>query len=85
MYWDEEKFKKMFPNLYQEIRGFNTPTVLDHLEKCENEEEAVEIIEYFERRGEITREYACYLKNNLKKLGVLGTRKAGEYEKHGLR
>ena len=51
MYWDEEKFKKMFPNLYQEIRGFKMPTVLDHLEKCENEEEAVEIIEYFEKRG----------------------------------
>jgi len=85
VYWDEERFKKMFPNLYQEIMGSNLPTVLDHLEKCKNESEANDIIEYFERTGEITHEYANYLKNNLKKLGILGSRKAGEYEKYGLR
>lgn len=83
--WDREKFRRMFPNLYQELEGANLPTVLDHLERCENEEQAREIIDYFERRGEITPEYASWLRENVRKLGILGTRKKGEYERDGMR
>ncbi len=83
--WDVKKFKKMFPNLYQELEGSRFPTVIDHLERCEDEKQAEEIISYFERRGEITPEYAAYLRKNLKNLGILGMRKRGDYERDGLR
>jgi hypothetical protein len=75
----------MFPNLYQELEGRAIPTVLDHLEVCENEEQALEIIDYFEKRGEITKEYASFLRANIKLLSYLfGTRKRGEYARRGL-
>jgi len=83
--WDVEKFRRMFPNLYYELQGSRLPTVLDHLERCRNEEEALEIIEFFERKGEITKEYASFLKRNIKQLSYLfGTRKRGDYERRGL-
>ena len=83
--WDVEKFRRMFPNLYYELQGSRLPTVLDHLERCRNEEEALEIIEFFERKGEITKEYASFLKRNIKQLSYLfGTRKRGDYESRGL-
>ncbi len=83
--WDVEKFRRMFPNLYYELQGSRLPTVLDHLEICKNEEEALEVIEFFERKGEITKEYASFLKRNIKQLSYLfGTRKRGDYERRGL-
>ncbi len=83
--WDVERFKKMFPNLYHELTGAKVPTVLDHLEICKNEKEALEIINYFERRGEITKEYAHFLRSNIKQLKYLfGKRKRGDYERRGL-
>ncbi len=83
--WDKEKFRRMFPNLYHELEGTRIPTVLDHLEICQNEEEAIEVIEFFERRGEITPEYASFLKKNIKQLSFLfGTRKRGDYTRRGL-
>jgi len=85
MEWDREKFRKMFPNLMQELESVKVPTVLDHLERCENEEQALEIVEFFERRGEITKEFASFLKKNIQQYSSLfGTRKAGEYERRGL-
>jgi len=84
--WDREKFRRMFPNLYREIESAKVPDVLDHLERCESEEEAIEIIEYFEKKGEITREFAAFLKSNRALLkSLIGTRKPGEYERWGLR
>jgi len=75
----------MFPNLYHEIEGRTIPTVLDHLEICQNEEEAIEIIEFFERKGEITKEYANFLKNNIKLFSYLfGMRRRGDYARRGL-
>ncbi len=85
MEWDREKFRKMFPNLYHELEGRVIPTVLDHLEICENEEQALEVIEFFERKGEITKEYASFLKKNIKLFSYLfGTRKRGDYARRGL-
>jgi len=84
--WEKRKFRRMFPNLYREIEGDVIPTVLDHLERCRSIEEAYEIIDYFERRGEITKEYAEFLKSNKTLLSsIIGSRSAGEYEKEGLR
>ncbi len=76
----------MFPNLYREIESAKVPDVLDHLERCRTEEEAIEIIEYFEKRGEITKEFANFLKSNRTLIrSLIGTREAGEYERWGLR
>ncbi len=83
--WDVEKFRRMFPNLYYELQGARVPTVLDHLEICRNEEEALEVIDFFERKGEITKEYANFLRKNIKQLSYLfGTRKRGDYARRGL-
>ncbi|AEA46446.1 DUF2095 family protein [Archaeoglobus veneficus] len=82
--WDREKFRKMFPNLFHELEGSHMPTVLDHLEVCRSAEEALEVINYFERIGEITPEYASFLRSNVKKLGIIGTRRRGDYERRGL-
>uniref|UniRef100_A0A7C4W2H6 DUF2095 domain-containing protein n=1 Tax=Geoglobus ahangari TaxID=113653 RepID=A0A7C4W2H6_9EURY len=86
MEWEKWKFRRMFPNLFREIEGDVIPTVLDHLERCRNFEEAYEIIDYFEKRGEITKEYAEFLKSNKTLLSsIIGTRSAGKYEREGLR
>ncbi len=86
MEWERERFKKMFPNLFHEMEGRNLPTVLDHLEVCRTIEEAIEIIDYFEKRGEISREYASFLKSSPSILkSIIGTRERGEYARRGLR
>jgi len=75
----------MFPNLFHELEGKKLPTVLDHLEVCKTIEEALEVIEFFERRGEISVEYASFLKNNPSLLkSLIGTRERGEYTRRGL-
>jgi hypothetical protein len=83
--WDREKFKKMFPNIFHELEGSKLPTVIDHLERCRNKSEALEIIDYFEKTGEITHEFASFLRANLGALSSLfGTRERGDYERRGL-
>lgn len=75
----------MFPNLYQEMGDRVIPTVFDHLEVCKCVEEAIEIINYFERIGELSKEYASFLKNNRALLqSMINKRKRGEYESRGL-
>ena len=51
------------------FRGF-MPTVIDFIRRCDTEEEALEIIEYMEKRGEITSEYAYHLKRQLSEMGL---------------
>jgi hypothetical protein len=83
--WDREKFRKMFPALYAEIGDRLIPTVIDHLEVCKSLEEAMEVIEYFEKKGEITREFASFLRNNPSLLNsLIRKRRRGEYESRGL-
>lgn len=83
--WRKEKFRRMFPNLFNELEGDKIPTILDHLEICENEKEALEIIDYFEKKKEITPEYASFLRANLNQLRFLfKTRKRGDYTRRGL-
>ncbi len=85
MEWERKKFRKMFPNLYQEIGDRVIPNVIDHLEVCQSIEEAIEIINYFERIGELTKEYASFLKSNPALLNsMIRKRKRGEYESRGL-
>lgn len=49
--------------------GYN-PDVIDFIRRCDREEQALEIIEFLEKRGEISKEYASKLKRQLKEMGV---------------
>ncbi|MFN3383601.1 MAG: hypothetical protein ACK401_01740 [Archaeoglobaceae archaeon] len=52
---------------------------------CKNLQEAIEVIDYFEKKGEITKEYASFLRNNETLLNsIIRKRKRGEYESRGL-
>jgi hypothetical protein len=69
----------------QDFSGYN-PTIIDFLRRCETDEEALEIINWMEERGEITHEMAKDLRITLAKNGVraFGPKKEwGWYEKHG--
>ncbi len=75
----------MFPNLYQEMGDRLIPTVIDHLEVCRTVEEAMEVISFFERIGEIKKEFASFLRINPALLkSMINKRKRGEYEMRGL-
>jgi len=63
-----------------------TPDVIDFLRRCDNEQQAKEILEYLEKRGEIDKEYARRLKRQLREKGVrsFGPKKEEDYYlKHG--
>jgi len=57
------------------------PDIIDFLRRCDNEEQAEEIIEYLERRKEVSHEYACKLRKQLKEKGVrsFGPKKDEDY------
>ncbi|WP_297498546.1 DUF2095 family protein [Thermococcus sp.] len=64
------------------------PTIMDFLRRCETDEEALEIINWMEERGEITPGMARELRVTLAKKGVraFGSKKEwGWYERHGRR
>ncbi|NIR86038.1 DUF2095 domain-containing protein [Candidatus Bathyarchaeota archaeon] len=46
------------------------PDVIDFIRRCDNEEQAEEIISYMEKRKEINREYAKRLRKQLRQRGV---------------
>ena len=48
------------------------PDVIDFLRRCDNEQQAEEIIHYLEERGEINRQYAQRLRKQLMEKGVRG-------------
>ena len=64
----------------ESLMGYN-PDVVDFLRRCETEEEASEIIDYMERRGEISHGYATKLRKQLKSQGVrsFGSKKEPDY------
>ncbi len=66
------------------VEGFS-PSAVDFLRRCENEKEAEEIIDFLERRGEITPEYARGLRKQLREKGLrsFGSKKEpGYYFEH---
>ncbi|WP_048058167.1 DUF2095 family protein [Pyrococcus yayanosii] len=68
-----------------DFSGYN-PTIIDFLRRCETDEEALEIINWMEKRGEITSEIAKELRVTLVHKGVraFGPKKEwGWYERHG--
>lgn len=62
------------------FRHYN-PTVVDFIRRCDTEAEAEAIIEFLEKRGELTAEYAEELRQQLKKEGVrsFGSKKEENY------
>ena len=101
-----ELFKRLFPNLADEIdesksfihidrfrlvddedasnsrkwAGYR-PDVVDFIRRCDNEEEAEEIINYMEEKGEITVENADDLRKRLRRDGLrsFGDRKKADF------
>jgi hypothetical protein len=57
------------------------PDVIDFIRRCDTKEQAEEIICYLEKRGEIDKEYAQKLREQLKEKGVrsFGTKKEQDY------
>ncbi len=64
-------------------RKFNdyVPDVIDFLRRCDTVEQVEEIILYMERRGEIDKQYAKKLREQLKEKGVrsFGSKKEHDY------
>jgi hypothetical protein len=58
-----------------------TPDVIDFLRRCDKTEQAEEIIDYMEKKKEISCEYATKLRKQLKKKGVrsFGSKKEDDY------
>jgi len=57
------------------------PDVIDYIRRCDNEQQAKEIIAYLEKRREISRQYAERLRKQLKEKGVrsFGPKKEEDY------
>ncbi|MEM2887859.1 MAG: DUF2095 family protein [Candidatus Bathyarchaeia archaeon] len=57
------------------------PDIIDFLRRCDNDQQALEVINYMEKRGEITKDYAIKLRKQLKEKGVrsFGTKKSEDY------
>ncbi|MEM2849218.1 MAG: DUF2095 family protein [Candidatus Bathyarchaeia archaeon] len=65
----------------EELDELKMPDAISYLRRCETEEQAVEVIDYLERRGEITKDYADTLRKQLKEKGVrsFGSLKKPDY------
>jgi len=66
--------------------GTYVPDAIDFIRRCDNEKQAKEIIDYLEKRDEITSEYARRLRKQLREKGVrsFGSKKEeGYYFKQG--
>jgi hypothetical protein len=70
---DEKKTSRVFD-------GYE-PDVVDFIRRCDNEEQAIEIIKYLERKKEITPSHAAKLRQQLREKGVrsFGTKKEEDY------
>lgn len=107
MEFDKKRFKKMFPNLAEEMesdenqvkissvrsdvgvgeRAFAKrfdnyiPDAIDYIRRCDNEKQAEEIVEYLEKRNEISTDYARKLRKQLRTKGVrsFGPKKQDDY------
>jgi hypothetical protein len=107
MEFEKKRFRKMFPNLADEMetdanhvaisslrsdsaagerasaKRFDNyvPDAVDFIRRCDNEKQAEEIIEYLEKRQEISYEYAQKLRKQLRGKGVrsFGPKKQDDY------
>ncbi len=79
------KFRVKKPKPSTKFAGHD-PNAIDFIRRCKTEDQAYEIIEYLEKKGEITKEQAEDLSKKLKEEGLkcFGPRKEhGYYDKEG--
>ena len=57
------------------------PDVIDFIRRCDNDQQAAEIISYLEKRGEVDPKYARRLRRQLREKGVrsFGSKKEEDY------
>lgn len=97
--YDVEEFRRLFPKLSKEILSRNTakvnslvkdplhnyvPSIYDFLGRVRSVEEGLEVIDYLERRGELSKELADSLRETLRTKGIEafgGRREFGYYYK----
>jgi hypothetical protein len=62
------------------FRHYN-PTVVDFIRRCDTDAQAEEIIAFLCKKGELTEDYACELRTQLKKDGLrsFGPKKEDDY------
>lgn len=67
--------------VFEELRN---PDVISFIRRCDTDEQALEIIDYMQKRGEISAEYASQLKSQLREKGVrsFGPKKEPGYYFH---
>ena len=79
----EFKVKKPAPS--RMFAGFD-PSAVDFIRRCKTEDQAYEIIEYLEKRGELTKEGADELCKQLREQGLKSfgrKKKYGHYDREG--
>ena len=69
---------------FKNFMGYN-PDVIDFLRRCNTEAEAEDILDYLEKRGEISTKYAKQIRNQLKDKGIrsFGAKKEDNYYMRG--
>jgi hypothetical protein len=74
------KLDRALPGSERKWAGYN-PDAVDFLSRCKKDEEAHEVIDYLEKRGEISREEAEEYREKLEKegLGAFGEHKDRDY------
>ena len=80
---DEEIRTSLGSKRVRKFIGY-TPGVVDFICRCETKEEALEIIEYLQKKGELSEDYAKNLKKQLNEKGLeyFGEHRApGYYER----
>ncbi|MEJ5292336.1 MAG: DUF2095 family protein [Candidatus Methanosuratincola sp.] len=94
MGFSEKELKRDYPNLYREVRSASAsvrplkvdrgrgydPSVIDFLQRCSTDEEGLEVIDFLEKRGEISEAYANSLR---KKIAESGIRSFGKKRESG--
>ncbi|MCD6591394.1 MAG: DUF2095 family protein [Thaumarchaeota archaeon] len=60
-------------------RAPSMPTPIDYLRRCEDDKEAFEVIDYLEKRGEISKEQAERLRKQVREHGVRSFGKKKEW------
>jgi hypothetical protein len=57
------------------------PSEIDFIRRCDTEKQAEEIIDFLEKRQELTHEYACQLRKELAEKGIrnFGKKKGRDY------
>ncbi len=79
------KFRVKKPRASRKFAGYD-PDAVDFIRRCKTEDQAYEIIEYLENKGEVTKEQAEDLCKKLKEEGLKGfgpRKEPGYYEKEG--